>query len=331
MQQSRCRSNFCVVCYGENMRFLSRGPGIAILLLIAVLAVLGAAGFFSHSATRSAPPVTRARGDAPSSNRATPPRLSPPVLGDRDDQRPRAMLEIEIDGAARLALTADEFGGRPTNLQAADRRAWRLTELIDGSQIRASTVIHAITMDGEDYILNNDGRRGADIIVVRRATGELYVGWLDGGADRPLADAERPAERIERVARIALATPAREPENRAATLAIVVDGKPRQTLTPESFAALARLAVRGPRDEAMAAIDVGGAFGAAAIVSVVAGGRRVAAAPPSRGARPVVYLTRRARFKLAWVDAAGAPIDGARHRDVSELALQTAQAVTAGR
>jgi hypothetical protein len=313
------------------MHFLSRGFGIAILLSIAVLVVLGATGFFSRSATRSAPPLTSARGDAPSSNRATPPRLSPPpVLDHQDDQRVRAALEIEIDGAARLAITADELAGRPTNLQAADRRAWRLTELIDDSYIHASTVIHAITMDGEDYILNDDGRNGADIIVVRRTTGELYVGWLDGSAGRPLADAERPAERIERVAQIALATPAREQANRPATLAIVVDGKPRQTVTPESFAAIAQLAVRGHRDEA-AAIDVGRAFGAAAIVSLVAGGRRVAAAPPSRGARPVVYLTRRARFKLAWVDPAGAPIDGARHRDVSELALETAQAVTAGR
>ena len=41
------------MCYGENMHFLSRGSGIAILLLIAVLVVLGATGFFSRSATRS--------------------------------------------------------------------------------------------------------------------------------------------------------------------------------------------------------------------------------------------------------------------------------------
>jgi hypothetical protein len=313
------------------MNFLSRGFGIAILLMTAAAAllILGGTGFFNRSTTPVTSPHRNAPGGTPSSNRALPPRLAPPV----EDQRDRDALAIAVDGAALPSITSDELARRPTNLQAADRRAWRLTDLLGGTRIRGNTVIHAITMDGEDYILNDGGRNGADIIVVRRTSGELYVGWLDGGADRPLADAERPAERIERVARIALAAPSRELANAPAALAIVVDGTPRQAVTPESFAALARLAVRGPRGETSAAIDVGRAFGGpAAIVSLVASGRRVTAAPPSPGARPVIYLTRRARFKLAWIDAAGAPIDGARHREVSELVLQTARAaVTAAR
>lgn len=293
--------------------------------LVVVAAAVLATGFFNRSATPSAPSAARSSsgtaGVAPSSNRAKPPRLSPPPVLD-------TAHAIEIEGAGTPSLTGDDLAERPTNLQAADRRAWRLTELIDGAYIHANTAIHAITTDGEDYILNEDGRAASDIIVVRRNTGEVYLGWLDAGAgaDRPLADAERPAERIERVARIALASRAREPVDTPATLAVVLDGQPHRTVTPRDFAALAQLSVRGQNDEASPAIDVGRAFGGRAnIVGLVAGGRRVAVAPPSPGARPVIYLTRRARFKFAWLDAAGAPIDGTKQREVSELALETAQ------
>jgi len=298
------------------MNFLSRGSGFAAVLVIAATGVL-ATGFFNRSATPIARPATSAlsgtTGVTASSNPTPPPGLSP--------------IDIAIEGAAAPSITARDLAERPTNLQATDRRAWRLTELIDSTHIHANTVIHAITTDGGDYILNEDGRGAADIIVVRRSTGEIYLGWLDGGAgaDLPLADAERPAERVERVARLVIAAPAREPAGAPAVLAITLDGRPHSTVTPRSFAALAQLAVRSQRDEASAAIDVSRAFGGPAkIVGLVASGRRIAAASPSAGARPVIYLTRRARFKFAWVDAAGAPIDGTKQREVSELVLETA-------
>jgi len=308
------------------MNFLSRGSGLVAVLIVVAAGVL-ATGFFNRSATPAEPRAARVSsgtaGVTPSSNRVTPPQLPPPPAAD-------TAAEIAIDGAGKPSLTGDDLAARPTNLQAADRRAWRLTELIDGTYIHANTVIHAITIDGGDYILNEDGRQAADIIVVRRNTGELYVGWLDGGAgpERPLADAERPAERVERVARIALETRAREPADAPAVLAVVLDGKPHRTVTPDGFPALAQLAVRGHGDEASSVIDVsralGGTAGAAKVVGLVAGGRRIAAAPPSPGARAVIYLTRRGRFKFAWVDAAGAPIDGTKQREVSELVLETA-------
>jgi len=313
----------------KNMNFLSRRFAFAALLVIAATALL-VTGFFNRSATPPAPlATTTARPEANASSgmarvtasgkTVTPPSLSPLPAVD-------SALEISIEGNAAPSITARDLAERATNLQASDRRAWRLTELIDSTYIHANTAIHAITSDGQDYILNDDGRAAGDIIVVQRNTGEVYVGWLDGSAAAglPLADAERPAERVERVARIAIASPAREPAEPPATLAITLDGKPHRTVTPDGFAALAQLAVRGQRDEASAAIDVSRAFGGPAkIVGLVASGRRIAAASPSAGARPVIYLTRRARFKFAWVDAAGAPIDGTKQREVSELALET--------
>ena len=125
-------------------------------------------------------PHSGMRGVAPSSNLATPmPRFIPPLMLDRPDRAARA-IAIEIEGAGKSAIDSAELADRPTNLQAADRRAWRLTELIDNTYIHSNTIIHALTMDGEDYILNDDGRHGSDVIVVRRARGELYLGWLDG-------------------------------------------------------------------------------------------------------------------------------------------------------
>jgi len=109
---------------------------------------------------------------------------------------------------------------------------------------------------------------------------------------------------------------------------VIVDGKPRQTITPESFAKVARLQITGQREGSAAAIDVGRAFGSGLqVVELTAGGTRVKAAPPARGARAVIHLTRRARFKFAWIDATGEPIDGSKQRDVSELVLATGSQV----
>jgi hypothetical protein len=244
---------------------------------------------------------------------------------------PGGVIAIEIDGIAAGAIDAGALADRPAVLQARDRRAWRLSELLSelgaDTHIHSSAVIHARTLDGGDYILSENGRQG-DAIVVLRASGELYIGWLDGDPGRPLADAERPAERIEDVAMIAIASPVAPPELPPASVAIVVDGRPYHTLTAPGFAAAAstRTATRiaGRRDGPALAIDVAQAFGAARqVVGLAANGVRVAQAPPSPGARAVIYLTRRARFKFAWIDARGEPIRGTQQREVSELVLET--------
>ncbi len=251
------------------------------------------------------------------------PRLTPaPVLES-------AALEIEIEGASRRSITSAELAERPTTLQANNRRAWRLTEVIDSSYIRSNTVIHARTIDGGDYIINDDGRQDGDPILVRRDSGELYIGWLDGEMTdgRALADAERPAQRIEHLAQISVASPAARPALPAASLAIIIDGKLRRTVTAQSFAAAATIQIKGQRDGTAPAIDVAHAFGAAQLVGLTADGAHLATAPPRRGARPVIYLTPRARFKFAWVDATGEPIADSKLREVSELELRTGASI----
>jgi len=200
------------------MILLSRRFVVRAVVVVAVGAVV-----FTGLANRSSPDARRpgaiARsgsagvaptgniGVAPSHNSATAaPQLTvAPVLA--------GGIDIEIEGTARPAFTSAELAERPTNLEATNRRAWRLTELIDNQYMNSNTVIHAITNDGSDYILNDDGRQARDVLVVRRNDGELYIGWLDGGPDgRLLADAERPVGRIEHVARIALATPVARPD-----------------------------------------------------------------------------------------------------------------------
>ena len=310
------------------MTLLSRRSAVAAVLAVAVGAVV-ITGLSHQSSPEATRPTAIARsgsaGVAPARNSATPvPQLTvPPVLA--------GGIDIEIEGTARPAFTSAELAERPTNLQASDRRAWRLTELIDNHYMNSNTVIHAITKDGSDYILNEDGRQPRDVLVVRRNSGEIYIGWLDGGADgRPLADAERPAERIENVAKIALATPAAPPEEPPARLMVIVDGKPRHTVTPDSFAAVAKLQITGQREGSAAAIDISHAFGEGLqIMGLTAGGTHVGPVPPTPDARAVIYLTRRARFKFAWIDASGEPVGGTKQRDVSELVLASSSQVAA--
>jgi hypothetical protein len=174
--------------------------------------------------------------------------------------------------------------------------------------------------------LNEDGRPAGDAIVVRRNSGEIYIGWLDGDTgNKPLADAERPAERIENIARISIASPEIPNDLPPSSLAVVVDGKPRQTLTAQSFPALARLTIQGQREGSAAAIDVAHAFGRTLqVVAMTASGAQITAAQPDPDARAVLYLTRRGQFKFAWIDRTGEPIRGTKQRDVTELVLTTA-------
>jgi hypothetical protein len=235
---------------------------------------------------------------------------------------------VEVSGALLPAIDAAALAQRPTTLQARDRRAWRLADVLGDSYTTPGMVIRAVTRDGGDYILRGDGRTGDDVLIVRRETGELYVGWLAEGADDlPLADAERPSERIEGVVRIAIEKAAEPPARPPARLVIVVDGAPVRTLDAQGFAAAATLRIKARREGEAAAIDLQRAFGGAAqLVGLETEAGHVDASPPAPGARAVVYLTRRARFKFAWVDASGAPIRSTKQREVTEIALRTGRA-----
>jgi hypothetical protein len=233
-------------------------------------------------------------------------------------------ITIEVDGIATGSIDASTILQRPTSLVARDRRAWRLSELLHNTHIPSNAVIHALTTDGQGYTIQDSGRGAGDTILVRRNTGELYIGWLDGDpATRPLADAERPAERIENLSRIAIATPI-VPEHLPARLTVLVDGRPHRSLTPDSFFAAATLQLRGQREGTAAAIDVAHTFGSTLeLVSITAGGGRVTSPRPTPDARAAIYLTRRGQFKFAWIDPTGAPIAGTKQREVTELALAT--------
>ncbi|TMQ16000.1 MAG: hypothetical protein E6J90_21675 [Deltaproteobacteria bacterium] len=281
----------------------------------------------SPSASRASSPTASVAsppgetGSSPSENHPTPQPQLP-----AQPAAPATPDRIQIEGSERTAIDSSELADRPTGLTANDRRAWRLSELIPDTYMHSNAVIHALTIDGGDYILKDDGRGGDDVLVVRRDSGELYIAWLDGNANdgRPLADAERPVERIEHIARIALVKPTRPVELPPAKLSVTVDGVPRQTLTAASFAAAARIALKGQHDGDARAIDVAHAFGAALeVAGLVADGAHVTTAAPGRDARPVIYLNRRGRFKFAWIDPSGEPIRDTKQREVSELALRS--------
>ena len=149
----------------------------------------------------------------------------------------------------------------------------------------------------------------------------------DNANDRtPLADAERPAERIEHITRLTVVKPAPDVVQPPAQLAVTVDGKPRQALSASSFGAVAKIIIKGQQEGDARAIDVAHAFGGSLqVVELVASGVRVAAAPPAADARAVIYMNRRGRFKFAWIDPTGEPILNTKLRDVSELALRTSR------
>lgn len=214
------------------------------------------------------------------------------------------------------ALDLSQLDARDASLVADDRRAWLLSELVDGG---SDMVPHAITTDGRDFALEPADR----VLVVRRASGALYVGFLNDGAaaNGALADIERPAERIDDLARITLvpavpvvAAPA------IAQLTVLVDGEVAGTFVPDSFASAATTVLDGKH--AAPAIEIEKAFRGARIVGLEADGNHVELHPPRKGARAVVYMNRRWRFKFAWVDRSGRPI-GDEQREVTQVALRT--------
>lgn len=305
-----------------------------VAIAAAALAVTALRNRASGPAVSSGVGVAATAAPPPAGSGSSPSRTQPapePRLPAQPAAVPTAD-RIEIEGSERSAIDSSELADRATGLVANDRRAWRLSELIPDTYMHSNAVIHALTVDGGDYILKDDGRSGDDVLVVRRSSGELYLGWLEGGAGdhRPLGDAERPVERIEHVTRIALVRPAARPELPPAQLTVTVDGKPRQTLTAATFAAAASIAIKGQHDGDARAIDVSRAFGdALQVAGLVADGARVTTAPPDGSARPVIYMNRRGRFKFAWLDAGGEPIRGTKQREVSQLALRTTSRLAA--
>jgi hypothetical protein len=303
------------------MNYFSRRSGVAIVLALGASAALATAWCdrSGRVAEREAALTPSGAVRARAANHATSPsiRTALPVLEP-------AAIPIEVDGTAIAAIDVTALLQRHSTLTAGDRRAWRLSELLPSTHMASTAVIHALTNDDQDYIIQEPGRRAGDAILVRRNTGELYIGWLDGDtATRPLADAERPAERIENLSRISITTPI-VPDHLPARLTVVIDGKPASTLTPQSFPDAATIQIRGQRDGAAAAIDIARAFGATLhLVGLTAGGARVTSPAPAPDARAVIYLTRRGQFKFAWIDPSGEPLANTKQRDVTELALAT--------
>jgi hypothetical protein len=302
------------------MNVLSRRFRITAVLVVVVISALAAA-----CRDRSSPAAERKAALTPSGSARVTPSVNPapqlpaaPVAASRG-------IAVEVDGVAKGSFDEAGLADRPATLQAGDRKAWRLSELLHNTHIHSKSVIHALTNDGGDYILNEDGRSAGDAIVVRRTTGEIYIGWLDGDpGKRQLADVERPAERIENVARISITSPEIPKDLPPSRLAIIIDGKPRQTVTAQTFPALARLQVTGQREGNASAIDVAHAFGGTMqVVGLTASGAHVTVKRPGPDARPVIYMTRRLQFKFAWVDRSGEPIRDTKQRDVTELVLRT--------
>ena len=317
------------------MNSLDRRVGAAAVLAIAVagIAVLARR---DRAPSRPASHAVSSAATAPAAPRQT--RISPSVTQPPPELAlaapsapPGGPDRIAIEGSERTALDSSELAARPATLVARDRRAWRLSELIPDTYMHSNGAIHALTMDGGDYILRGDGRRGDDVVLVRRDNGELYLGWLDDSANdaRPLADAERPAERIEHVARLTVVKPVAEVALPPAQLTVTVDGKPRQTLSASNFAAAAKLALKGQQEGDARAIDVSRAFGGSLqIAELVADGAHVTTEAPGRDARAAIYMSRRGRFKFAWLDPSGEPIRNTKLREVSVLALRSSQLAT---
>ena len=266
----------------------------------------------------AAPHTPFSAGPAPTSAKAPPnpaaaTAVQPPATS---GQQPDA-LYTALDSAA--------LAERSTMLIAKDRRAWRLQNILGDAYNQQGTVVSAVAQDGTRRIVRGGGQVGGDdVLVVRRNDGTIYIGWLIPGVDDevPLADAEKPAQRIENVVGVAVEKEKHE-ERAPASLAIVVSGKTLQTIGPDDFAAAATIIVKDERKPQMAAIDLQHAFVKnAQVASVESDGVRVELSPPSKDARPVIVLNRRKRFKFVWVDAAGNNVGGPKLREISQVFLR---------
>ncbi len=228
----------------------------------------------------------------------------------------RPLPTLPATPSTPAALDLSQLDARDSSLVADDRQAWLLSDLVEGG---TDLVPHAITTDGRDFLLERADR----VLVVRRASGALYVGFLNDGADGTgaLADIERPAERIDDLARIALvpAAPVVAP-SATAQLTVLVDGKVAGTFAPDSFASAATTVLDAKH--AAPALDIEKAFGGTRVVELEADGARVELHAPRKGARAVIYLNRRWRFKFAWLDRSGRPI-GDEQREVSQITLRS--------
>ena len=216
--------------------------------------------------------------------------------------QPRARIAVPVAPVLEVAgkhFESAALADRETSLVASNRRAWRLAEL--DAAFRGPMHVH--TADG-DFDISSD-----DAMLVRRDDGTLYIGWLASGTGA-LADRERPAERIENPLAI---TPVVHAAELPAEVTMIVGGKRVRTLTPKTFAAAATVTFKGKR-------DVTHAIALAHLVSFESDGTVTTAQPPAPGAHAVVYMNRRERFKLAWLDAKNAPI-GAPQREVTQVTL----------
>jgi hypothetical protein len=253
--------------------------------LALVIVVVAVALVFSRSDSRIAviaPAVAPSRTPVPHAAISAPAAPSLDVAGARVE--PAALVD------------------RETTLVAAGRRAWRIAELAP----ELGREMHVRTSEGGDYVVST-----TDAILARRDDGTIYVGWMMPGTGA-LADLERPGERIENAIAIMPTTPAARLA--PAAVAVVVGSTQVRTVTAQTFAAAAKVTFKDKHHAATPAIALDH------LVSFESNGERVTAAPPAPGARAVVYMNRRERFKLAWLDASGTPI-GDKRGEVTQVTL----------
>lgn len=236
-------------------------------------------------------------------------------------------LALVVDGEERERITSDELALRPSTLEARDRRGWLLSEVLGDEYADSQVAVRAITEDGAEYNLRDDGASAGTAMLVRRDSGELYIGWLAPGGDpaTPLADRELPAQRIEHVRRIELTRTTPAAALPPAAVVVSVDGTPRATVTPSTFGQLATVTLHESQG-AVVGIDLGRAFGNATVVSFEAGGvQHDDVRAPTGKERVVLYMNRRGRFKLGFVDETGRLVRGSKEREVTGVGLRSAR------
>jgi hypothetical protein len=236
--------------------------------------------------------------------------------------------EVATDGGVRRPRTPldDTVGSWPAaELSGRGRHGWKLDDLLGDRYWEPQKEVHVHTADGLDFVVRGDGHAGDDVILVERDDGTRYVGWLVPGADPDgdLGDIEQPAARIEDVVDVTIQDQPKDPEMTPATLEVAIDGSVVRTLGADELAGIATAQMPAKDGTMIAALDLTRDLGGTTeLVTFVANGSQVEGTPPASGVKPVLHVNRRKRFKLAWLDATGKPVEGTKFREVSRIDLR---------
>jgi hypothetical protein len=234
------------------------------------------------------------------------------------DAPPGPEISVKVGSEALPSIDATSLRDRPPSFTARDRRAWRLADLIGDSYRRPELHIHVRTASGGDFIVRGAGHPGDDVIVVQRDDGSMYVGWLRPNAAQygnALADAEKPAERIEGVVAISAEAPSTDNVQPKGHVDIV-KGSAVASVDADGFASIATgHLTHGDESIPVMPFD-------APITSVTSEGHEVTPSPPFGGAVPWLRLNKKGQFKLVWGDAAGNLLAEGSLRAVTRVVLR---------